>query len=767
LAAGWPEAWNPLKLVLGRFPAEPASESQLVRTVEEAWKLSSDGVFLLGEKGERCFRPDGSCMICGAKARPLSPALFSFNLPLGACPRCQGFGRVMGIDRARVIPDLNLNLRQRPIAPWNTPAYEEFYAPLERAAKERGLDLDLPLKEWSEADREWLWSGSGRFVNLNSFFTELESRAYKVHVRVLLSRYRAYTTCPECSGARLNPEARSVRWRGWTLPELAALSIDRLRRCLRSLEREASWLPGEEVLVGELQERLEILHQVGLDYLTLDRPARTLSGGEAQRIHLAAALGVRLTRTLYVLDEPTVGLHPRDGARLLRLLKTLADRGNTVLVVEHDPAFIRGADWLIDLGPGGGSRGGQLLAEGTPSKVSRAGVSPTGQVLRRGLHATAREHLARYRRERAREGASELGRSGWVEIEGANANNLKEINVRFPLGAFVAVVGVSGSGKSSLVEEVLFEAYRRRQGEAGSLAPTWKAIRGLESLAEVLLVDQEPPGRSTRSNPATYVGAFDDLRRIFSQTEAARRRRMGPSFFSFNRDEGRCPDCQGQGTVEVDMQFLAPVSVTCERCRGSRFRPEVLSVRHRGRNISEVLDLTIEEALEAYSDEPGFCKKLAPLVEVGLGYLRLGQPTVTLSGGEAQRLKLASFLLEPKHPGKRMFLFDEPTTGLHPLDIERLLASFRRFVERGDSLVVVEHHLGVIGRADWIVELGPGGGEYGGELLFSGPRWEFVDRANTPTAQELRRSLASGRSRERKPVKYRRRVLVEKEASGS
>lgn len=744
IASGWREEWNPLRLVLGRYRADKEAEARVALAIEEGWRLTHNGVEVLGESGDRRYFPERTCPVCGFTARPLSPALFSFNLPLGACPTCQGFGRVIGIDRDRVLPDRELSLSQRPIAPWNTPAYEEFYRPLERAARRRGLDLERPLREWSPEDLEWLWSGAGPFVNLNSFFADLEARSYKVHLRVLLARYRSYETCPDCGGARLNGEARTVKWREWTLPELCSMSIDRLRRSLRASRRQGVLRPGEEALFGELEERLDVLHRVGLDYLTLDRPARTLSGGETQRIHLAAALGAGLTRTLYVLDEPTVGLHARDGAKLLALLKTLARRGNTVLVVEHDPSFIRGADWLIDLGPGGGKEGGRLMAEGSVSKVRATEGSPTGLVLRRGLHLTAREHLARYRRERSRASQAEAWTpwGPWIEIRGARAHNLRGIDLRFPLGAMVAIVGVSGSGKSSLLEEVLHAAYLRSRGEPGREPPPWRAVQGLEQLEEMILVDQSPLGRSTRSNPATYVRAYDDLRRIFAGTEAARRRRIGPSHFSFNRDEGRCPDCQGAGTVEVDMQFLAPVTVVCDRCGGSRFRPEILAVRHRGLDIAQTLELTVEEALEHFREETALCRKLVPLVEAGLGYLRLGQATTTLSGGEAQRLKLASFLADLPGRGRHLYLLDEPTTGLHPLDVDRLHGTLRRLTERGDGVVVVEHHLALIGRADWIVELGPGGGEHGGELLFCGPKLEFLESAATPTAGELRRSLA-------------------------
>ncbi len=742
----WPAALDPLPLVLGRFHSGPEAQARVTSTLEEGYRLgaalASGRVEALGAAGVRHYSRELACPVCGTVVRRPTPPLFSFNSPLGACPECQGFGRVIGIDRERVFPDPRRTLAERAIAPWNTPAYEELYAELYTACRRRKIPLDVPWNELPEAAREWVWSGAGKFVNLEGFFSWLEQRTYKVHVRVLLARYRSYTECPSCGGTRLKPEALAVRLEGRNLPELAGMSVERLRAWLRERRWTARQREVAGHLLAELGERIEVLHRVGLDYLTLDRQARTLSGGETQRIHLAAALGSGLTSTLYVLDEPTIGLHPQDSARLLDLLRDLARRGNTVLVVEHDRTIIRGADHIIDLGPAAGEHGGEVVAEGPLAAILASERSLTGKYLRERPPTPARRHVARFRREQGRESLDdELAGLPRVVVRGARAHNLKDLDVELPLGAMVAVTGVSGSGKSTLVENVLYGTYQRSRGvvdvEPGEVAE----LTGLDGLADVTLVDQRPPGRSSRSNPVTYIKAYDEIRKLFAASPDARARGITATHFSFNVERGRCPACQGTGVTEVDMQFMAPVTVPCEICQGRRFRPEVLAVRLRGKSIAEVLDLTVESALELFAAERRLCRRLRTLSEVGLGYLRLGQPTSTLSGGEAQRLKLASFLDRPAAEGRRLFLFDEPTTGLHLADIDLLYHTLRRLVQRGDGVVVVEHSPDLICRADWIVDLGPGGGVHGGELLYSGPLEPFLDRVASPTADELRRHL--------------------------
>jgi excinuclease ABC subunit A len=740
--ATWPPHLDPLPLVLGRFPAREDAMARILDTLEQAWRMGGGRVEARGPAGVRFYGRELSCPVCGETARRPTPALFSFNSPLGACPLCQGFGRVIGIDRERVVPDPRRSLSERPIAPWNTPAYEELYDDLLAQAKKRGIPLDKPWGELEPEDREWVWSGKGKQTNLEEFFKWLEGRTYKVHVRVLLARYRAYNPCPDCGGTRLQPEALNVLLQGKTLPDLTGMSIEGLRSWLR----EQRWTERQRQLSGhlldELAERIEVLHRVGLDYLTLDRQARTLSGGETQRIHLAAALGSGLTSTLYVLDEPTIGLHPQDSDCLLGLLHDLAKRGNTVLVVEHDRTLIRGADHIIDMGPAAGEHGGEVVAEGPIEVILANERSLTGKYLRERPPTVARRHMARFRREQGLETLDdEISSLPRITIRGARAHNLKNVDVDLPLGALVAVTGVSGSGKSTLLENVLYGTYQRARGVVDVEPGECDEIRGLEGLEDVTLVDQRPLGRSSRSNPITYIKAYDELRKIYAGTSDARVRGITPAHFSFNVERGRCPACEGTGTTEVDMQFMAPVTVPCETCQGHRFRPEVLAVRYKGLNISEALKLTVDNAQEFFADSKKLVRRLRLLTEVGLGYLRLGQSTSTLSGGEAQRLKLASFLDRPAAEKPRLFLFDEPTTGLHLADIDVLYHTLRRLVQRGDGVVLVEHSPDLIARCDWIVDMGPGGGIHGGEVLSTGPLEPFLDHGDSPTADELRRHL--------------------------
>jgi excinuclease ABC subunit A len=736
----WDESWRPLVLVLGRFHASSDALARLAATLDEALRLGRGRCEAVSAGGaRRFFATEPVCGECGESVRRPVPALFSFNSPLGACAQCQGFGRIVGIDPERVIPDPGKTLRQRPIAPWNTPAYADLYDEFYRACRRRRVPLDVPWNELSEEARRWVWSGKGRFVNLDGFFGWLEARLYRVHLRVLLARYRSYTRCPACGGARLRPEALAVRIAGLSFAELAGKSVEELAAWFR----QRTWNgPAHELaghLVAQLAQRLDVLERVGLGYLTLDRQARTLSGGEAQRIHLASALGSGLTSTLYVLDEPTVGLHPRDSARLLALLRDLAQRGNTVLVVEHDRTIVRGADHVIDLGPKAGEAGGRLVAEGTPAQVLADPSSLTARYLRDRPATEARGHLARFRREHAKShAAGAVGDGALVSIRGARANNLRGFDVAFPLGALVAVTGVSGSGKSTLIENVLYANYQRRRGTVDVDPGECDGLDGLEGVADVMLVDQQPLGRSSRSNPVTYIKAYDEIRKLYAAAPGARSAGITAAHFSFNLERGRCAACEGTGIVEVDMQFMAPVTVRCDACQGRRFKSEVLAVRALGRTIAETLELTVDEALVEFADQKALCRKLASLREAGLGYLRLGQPTATLSGGEAQRLKLASFLDRPRREGPVLFLFDEPTTGLHASDVDLLYRTLRRLLDAGHGVVVVEHSLELISRCDWIVDLGPGGGDQGGELLFAGSVETFLKSAQGATAEELR-----------------------------
>ncbi|MEM1202694.1 MAG: excinuclease ABC subunit UvrA [Acidobacteriota bacterium] len=735
----WLKKLDPLVLVLGRFRTDAETRVRLLEAIDEAYLLTSGRLQILGPDGEILhFGRALTCETCGARMERPTPALFSFNSPLGACPTCQGFGRVTGIDRARVIPDTSLPLADRPIAPWNSPSKEHLYPKLLAACRGAGVRVHVPWRDLSDDERDFVWHGQGSFTSLDKFFARLERKSYKMHVRILLARYRAYEPCPDCLGRRLKPEALAVRLAGKHLAELSAMPVEKVRRWaegedLRAMRRGAGHL------VDELTSRLETLERVGLGYLALDRQGRTLSGGESQRIQLASSLGSGLTGTLYVLDEPTIGLHPQDSDRLLALLRNLAQKGNTVLVVEHDRTLIEGADHVIDLGPRAGEHGGEVIAEGRLDAILEHGTSRTAAYLREPPSSRKRKELE------AR--AAAVAELPTVEIRGATAHNLRGFDVAFPLGCLVAVTGVSGSGKSTLVENVLHGSYQRARGVVDVEPGEHDALVGLDDLADVVMVDQRPLGRSSRSNPVTYTKAYDDIRKLFAATPDATRRGIEAGHFSFNLDRGRCEACKGTGTQEVDMQFMAPVTVTCDSCQGRRFKSEVLAVRLRGRDIFETLDLTVTEAVDLFGDQKRLCRKLQSLVDVGLGYLRLGQSTSTLSGGEAQRLKLASFLDRPAKDGCRLFLFDEPTTGLHLADIDLLHRTFERLVERGHGVVVVEHSTDLVAKADWIVDLGPGGGAHGGELLYSGPLGPFLDGVDSATARELRRHLRWRRRR--------------------
>jgi len=722
------DAEGRLRLVVGRFVVGPASRPEIAAAAETAFSLAGSLEARM-EDGVRTFRRGLHCPRCGREFRDPTPPLFGFNSPLGACPACQGFGRVIGVDLEKAIPDRSLTLGERPIAPWNTPAYESAYDDLFRACRRYSVRTDVPVSRLSAHEREILIKGRGDFYGVQGFFDWLETKRYKIHVRVLLARYRAYTLCGSCRGARLAAPALWVRFRGRTIADLVELSLRDLKVFLDGLVLSASEQARLSSVVAELKARVHYMNDVGLEYLTLARAARTLSGGESQRIGLASALGGALTGTLYVLDEPTIGLHAIDTRRLLAILRRLADRGNTVVVVEHDPEAIEAADHVIDLGPDAGSRGGQVLFAGTPRALARVKDSATGELLRRRLRpaSAARGDAAapvpiRGKRPAPSRIVPFRRAEGAVTIVGARQHNLQNLTVRVPLGRLVALAGVSGSGKSTLVRDILHAAYTRRvRGAAPSEVGEHDRIDGLEGVSELLLVDQSPLGRSARSNPVTYTKAWDEIRQLFARSARAVSRGITPRDFSFNSAGGRCEACRGTGWQTIDMQFLADVTVRCEVCDGRRFQPHVLAVRLRGKNIDEVLDMTVEDAAAFFRADEKVVRRLEPLLEAGLGYIRLGQPTATLSGGEAQRLKLAAFLgIRPAASRGALFLFDEPTTGLHARDVDRLLATLRRLIARGHSVLAVEHHLGFLEASDWIIELGPGGGADGGRLIAEG-----------------------------------------------
>ena len=731
-ALAFSDADGALPVVVGRFAVSEESAPEIEAAVSAAFRMAGLLVARVETGGgveTRTFRRGLFCPACGREFREPTPALFAFNSPLGACPACQGFGRVIGIDWEKVIPNRDLTLDERPIAPWNTPAYESAYADLFRAGRKIGLRRNVPLSALSPKERVLIERGDSRFYGISGFFEWLETKRYKVHVRVLLARYRAYNRCAACGGSRLVPDAALVRFRGRTMGEFNDMPVGELAAWFDAVELSAREREALSSVFGEIRSRLRYLDEVGLDYLTLARAARTLSGGEAQRIGLACALGGALTNTLYVLDEPTIGLHPRDTGLLLSILRKLADRGNTVVVVEHDPDVIAAADRVVDLGPEAGARGGEVLFAGTPASLKRQPRNRTADALRRRARPrTSAGNVVAFRR----------GQERSITIVGAREHNLKDVTARLPLGRLVSLTGVSGSGKSTLLRDCFFHVFQRRvKGVAAVEIGAVDEIRGLDHVSDILFVDQSPLGRSARSNPVTYTKAYDEIRRVLAGTGRAKALRVAARDFSFNTAGGRCETCQGTGVITIDMQFLADVVVTCDRCDGRRFNPKVLAVRYRGKNIDDVLRMTVAEATAFFSDLPKVTKRLAPLAEVGLSYLPLGQPTSTLSGGEAQRLKLASFLEEKTSPRGTLFLFDEPTTGLHAGDVDVLLGTFRKLIARGHSIVAIEHHLDFIAASDWVIDLGPGGGVRGGEIVAEGPPAEIAASPRSVTGRHL------------------------------
>ncbi len=673
------------------------------------------------------FSEKFECQLCGVPYEEPEPRLFSFNNPFGACPDCQGFGNTMTVDLDRVVPDKSRSLAEGAVHPWTKPRYRTFQAKLLQFAQKRGIPVDAPWSDLAEADQHAIVRGKFGFPGILGFFDYLEGKKYKMHVRIFISRYRGYSTCLACGGERLRREARDVLVGGKRITEVTRLSIREAAAFVGGLALS----PSQEAIAGkilqEIAHRLDLLLRVGLDYLSLDRLSSSLSGGESQRIQLATSLGSTLVGALYVLDEPSIGLHPRDSRRLVDILQGLKTIGNTVVVVEHDPEIMSFADHVIDLGPRAGEDGGSVVSAGSYAHVLRDAKSLTGRYLRGELKIP----VPLFRRKPD-------GRC--IEILKASKHNLKSIDVRLPLGVFVCITGVSGSGKSTLVHEVLYTAIKRAKGEINEPLEACDAIRGGEHLADAVLVDQSPIGRTPRSNPATYVKAFDEIRAVFAQTRDAYARNLGPGHFSFNLAGGRCETCQGSGTITVEMQFLADVELVCDDCKGKRFKSAVLEVRYKGKNIAEVLDMTVHEAIGFFAGNAGVTRKLRLLEEIGLGYLRLGQSATSLSGGEAQRIKLASYISR-KTEKRTLYIFDEPTTGLHFDDIRKLIAAFDRLLNAGNSIVVIEHNLDIIKTADWVIDLGPEGGEAGGRVVFEGPPDELVRCESSYTGRFLRKYL--------------------------
>lgn len=635
------------------------------------------------------------------------PNLFSFNNPFGACPSCEGFGQVLGIDRDLVIPDKRLSVFEGAVAPWRGEKMGEYKEALIKAARKFNFPVHKPVSDLTDEQIELLWTGNEHFYGINEFFKMVEQNLYKVQYRVMQARYRGRTICPTCHGARLRKEATYVKVAGSGISELVDMPVEKLKVWFDNLELSEYQQQVAKRILIEINHRLKTLLDVGLGYLTLNRVANTLSGGESQRIQLTRTLGSNLTNSLYILDEPSIGLHARDTHRLIRVLHELRDLGNTVVVVEHDEQMMEKADYIIDMGPLASHLGGEVIFEGTYPAILKDDNSLTGKYLSGQYRIEPPAHVRKWKRS--------------VVLEGCRQNNLKNVDAEFPLGVFTVVSGVSGSGKTTLVKQILYPALMKLKGEFTDRVGQHRVMKGdLDYITQIEMVDQNPIGKSSRSNPVTYIKAYDEIRDLFAKQPLSKMRGFQPKHFSFNVDGGRCDTCKGEGEVIVEMQFLADVHLTCETCGGKRFKDEVLEVQYKGKNIFDILELGVDEAIEFFRDEKDVITRIKPLSDVGLGYVKLGQSSDTLSGGEAQRVKLASFLGKGKAQGHILFIFDEPTTGLHFHDIKKLLDSFNALIDQGHTVLVIEHNLDVIRSADWVIDLGPEGGEGGGTLLYAG-----------------------------------------------
>jgi excinuclease ABC subunit A len=728
-----------LSVVLDRVVVGPDSRRRITDSLETALAEGEGRASVdLLERGVLAVSRDFHCSACGVALSRPQPLLFSFNHPLGACPECRGFGNVLRYDEARVVPDQTRSLADGAVEPWSHPSGRWYQKQLLKAAKKRGVDTSVPYASLSDEDRQWVYEGGGGLTGIRGFFEEVESYRYKLHVRVFLSRYRSQSPCPRCEGRRLRPEALAVRVADASIAELGGRTIEELDALFGSLSLSEWEATVARDVLKLLRAKLSFLLRVGLGYLTLSRQTRTLSGGEAQRINLANQLGAQLTGTLYVLDEPSIGLHPRDTTRLAELCRELASGGNTVVIVEHDRALIEVADHLIEMGPGSGERGGHVVFAGSQAEFRKDPRSLTARYL------SGRDSIPLPLSRRP-------GRRALV-LTGARANNLKNVTVKIPLNTLTCVTGVSGSGKSTLVHDTLYRAVARHFKVDFAVPGAYDELRGLQHLKGIRLIDQEPIGRTPRSNPVTYVKGFDEIRRLFAGLTRAQTLGLGPGAFSFNVPGGRCETCEGDGFQKLEMYFVEDVYVTCPECEGRRYRPEVLQVTYKNRNISQVLQQTVDEAVDFFASEPVLVRKLKILREVGLGYLRLGQPATTLSGGEAQRLKIAAELAA-RLTTDHLFILDEPTTGLHLDDIRKLLLVLNRLVDAGNTVLVVEHHLDVIKTADWVIDLGPEAGEAGGELVAEGTPEQIAQVPSSYTGKFLRELLprpngrvASGRA---------------------
>ena len=713
-----------------RIAADDDTQTRMRDSVARAFSYGEGICTVITDKGATEF--SSRFEADGIQFEHPSEHLFSFNNPLGACPRCEGYGKVIGIDEDLVIPDKSKTIYEDAVACWRGETMRKWKEQLVENAYKFDFPIHTPFHELTQEQKRLLWRGNEYFHGLDDFFAYIDSERRKIQFRVMKARYTGKTTCPECGGSRLRREALYVKVGGKTVADLVVMPVDELIAFFAGLELDGHDTKTAARILVEIRNRLQYLADVGLGYLTLDRLSSTLSGGESQRINLSTSLGSNLTGSLYILDEPSIGLHPRDTNRLIKVLQQLRDLGNTVIVVEHEEEVIRAADYIVDIGPKAGYNGGEVVFSGTLPQLLKSRKSLTADYL------TGRRAIA--------PPATERGWSNSILIEGARENNLRNIDVRIPLGVMTCITGVSGSGKSSLAKGILYPALRRLLFDTGVKPGDFDGIGGdVQLLRSVEMIDQNPIGKSSRSNPVTYIKAYDEIRKLFADQPYAQHTGLGASSFSFNIAGGRCEECQGEGVIKVSMQFMADVELVCEACGGKRFRDEILEVKYRGKSIYDVLEMTVDDAIAFFGEESkknATCRRiverLQPLQDVGLGYIKLGQSSSTLSGGESQRVKLASFLTKDSAQGGVMFIFDEPTTGLHFHDISKLLAAFNALIQRGHTIVVVEHNMDIIKCADWIVDLGPEAGTAGGRVVFEGTPRELEKCTESHTGKFLR-----------------------------
>jgi excinuclease ABC subunit A len=722
---------NEILLIIDRIVVkeEEAFYNRLADAVQTAF-FEGKGICYLHElNSEKRFSYSNNFELDGISFLEPNVHLFSFNNPYGACPICEGYGNIIGIDSELVVPNTTLSIFENAIFPWRGESMSWFRDELVNNAYKFDFPIHKPYFQLSEEQKELIWTGNSYFQGLNDFFKELEEKNYKIQNRVMLSRYRGKTKCYSCKGKRLRVEASYVKINSKTVSDLVDLPIKNLVAFFKNIDLDVYEKQIAKRLLVEINNRLSFLTEVGLNYLTLNRNSATLSGGESQRINLATSLGSSLVGSMYILDEPSIGLHPKDTERLIKVLLSLRDLGNTVIVVEHDEDIMKAADMIIDIGPEAGTHGGNLVAQGTFEEMLKS-TSLTAQYLNGDLEISVPKKRRPFK--------------NFIEIKGARENNLQNIDVTFPLDVLTVITGVSGSGKSTLVKKILFPAMQKKLDNAGEKAGQFSEITGsFSQIKHIEYVDQNPIGRSSRSNPVTYIKAYDDIRELYAKEKLSKVRGYQAKHFSFNVDGGRCETCKGEGTINVEMVFMADVQLPCETCNGKRFKKEVLEINFEGKNIHDILTMTIDDSIQFFknSKQNKITQKLQPLQDVGLGYVQLGQSSSTLSGGEAQRIKLASFLVKGATKDKALFVFDEPTTGLHFHDIKKLLASFDALIEKGHSIIVIEHNLDLIKCADWIIDLGPEGGENGGKLLAIGTPEEIVKIKQSVTAKYLKEKL--------------------------